>query len=190
MKVQLSEASNILMSLPAWLYVERSCLFFAAKRSHVSSQAKNQSLGAATHYSPGFQSNEFPPDGLNGIGFLVRFWGVCFDENHKITVEGRSVLEDENIDAIFDTGITQIIGDPGRIKQFYVVLEPSGAKVAPEYGDVNYTRLSGPVVLLTAAVQCLILSCNFSTPISVYVGRREVEVPLMSLTSVPYLKAL
>jgi hypothetical protein len=100
-------------------------------------------------------------------------------------------LEDENIDAILDTGITQIIGDLDRIKQFYAVFEPSGAKPAPEYGDGNYTSttVSGPVVLPTAAVQCLILFCNFSTPISVYVGRREIDI-LMSLTSVPHLKAL
>lgn len=52
---------------------------------------------------------------------------------------GRSVLEDKNIDAIFDTGITWIVGDSGRIEQFYAALEPYGAKHAPEYGDGIYT---------------------------------------------------
>jgi len=41
----------------------------AAERSHFSPQAKNQTLGAATQYSSGFESNEFPADGLMGMGF-------------------------------------------------------------------------------------------------------------------------
>jgi hypothetical protein len=54
-------------------------------------------------------------------------------------VDGRSVLEDKNIDAIFDTGITWIVGDSDRIEQFYAALEPYGAQHAPEYGDGIYT---------------------------------------------------
>lgn len=49
------------------------------------------------------------------------------------------MLEDKNVDAIFDSGITWIVGDPDRIQQFYVALEPSGARHAPEVGDGIYT---------------------------------------------------
>jgi hypothetical protein len=49
------------------------------------------------------------------------------------------VLEDKNIEAIFDTGIAWIVGDSNRIKQFYAALEPFGAKHAPEYGPGIYT---------------------------------------------------
>ena len=54
-------------------------------------------------------------------------------------MDGRSVLHDKNIDAIFDTGILSIVGDSRRIKQFYAALEPFGAKSAPEIGDGVYT---------------------------------------------------
>ena len=48
-------------------------------------------------------------------------------------------------DAIFDTGTTQIVGDPEGIEQFYAPLIPYGALLAPEYGDGIYTstRASG-----------------------------------------------
>jgi len=175
--------------------------------------AKNQTIGAVTYYSPGFQSNEFAPDGLMGLAFQsvsvygapspvqnlisehvltcpmfgtklapngsefflggvnpnlfqgeitwvplsnTGYWEASFNE---ITVDGRSVLEDKNIDAIFDTGITWIVGDSDRIAQFYAALEPSGARHAPEYGDGIYT-----------------IPCNFSTPISVYVGGKEIKI--------------
>lgn len=175
--------------------------------------AKNQKIGAVTYYSPGFQSNEFVPDGLMGLAFpsvsvyggqspvqnLISehvlacpmfgiklshtgselflggvnanlfqgkitwvplsnagYWEASFNE---ITVDGRSVLEDKNIDAIFDTGITWIVGDSERIKQFYAALEPFGAKHAPEYGNGIYT-----------------IPCNFSTPISVFVGDKEIKI--------------
>ncbi|KAF8501658.1 aspartic peptidase domain-containing protein [Russula emetica] len=125
--------------------------------------ARNQTLGTATYYSPGFQIDEFPPDGLMGMAFqsvsvygappLVQngYWEASF-------VDECSVLEDKIIDAVFDTSITQIIGDPD-IEQFYAALEPSGAKPAPEYGDGIYT-----------------IPCNSSTPISVYVGGKEIEI--------------
>lgn len=51
------------------------------------------------------------------------------------------MLEDKNIDAIFDTGISWIVGDSDRIAQFYAALEPYGAKHAPEYGDGIYSSM-------------------------------------------------
>jgi hypothetical protein len=42
-------------------------------------------------------------------------------------------------ETIFDTGTTQILGDPVGINAFFAALSPSGAKPAPEYGDGIYT---------------------------------------------------
>ena len=44
-----------------------------------------------------------------------------------------------NTQTIFDTGTTQIVGDPKGIKQFYDLLKPHGAKSAPQYGAGIYT---------------------------------------------------
>lgn len=46
-------------------------------------------------------------------------------------MDGRSVLDGESIDAIFDTGITWIVGDSDRIGQLYAALEPFGAQQGP-----------------------------------------------------------
>ena len=42
-------------------------------------------------------------------------------------------------EAIFDTGTTQILGDPDGIERFYAPLKRFGAKPAPQYGDGIYT---------------------------------------------------
>jgi hypothetical protein len=47
-----------------------------------------------------------------------------------------------NTQTIFDTGTTQIVGDPKGIEQFYNLLKPYGAKSAPQYGDGIYTSTS------------------------------------------------
>ena len=49
------------------------------------------------------------------------------------------MLEDKNIDAIFDTGVLSIVCDSRRVEQFYAALEPFGAKRAFEPGDGIYT---------------------------------------------------
>lgn len=59
-------------------------------------------------------------------------------------MDGRPVLEDERIDAIFDTGITWIVGDSNRIGQFYAALEPFGAQQGPS-GLYTSTYSSGSV---------------------------------------------
>ncbi len=88
------------------------------------------------------------------------------------------MLEDKHIDAIFDTGALPIIGDPDRIEQFYAALEPSGAKPAP--GGIGiYTSAwsSGPLTSCrTMSDFSFAVPCNFSTPISVHVGGKEVEI--------------
>lgn len=42
-------------------------------------------------------------------------------------------------ETIFDTGTTQIIGDPDGIERLYAPLLPFGAMAAPQYGDGIYT---------------------------------------------------
>jgi len=110
-------------------------------------------------------------------------------------VDGRSVLEDKNIDAIFDTGVLSIIGDSRRVKQFYAALEPFGAKSAFELGDGIYTGTwSSWWFCRPAAVQCLIfLSQSLATlvlPSRFMLEARKSRFPLKYLKSLPYLKAL
>ena len=45
----------------------------------------------------------------------------------------------EQTDAIYDTGTTQIVGDPIGIQQFYALLFAFGARPAPQYGEGIYT---------------------------------------------------
>ncbi|KAN0118079.1 acid protease [Russula decolorans] len=175
--------------------------------------AKNQTIGAATQYSTGFQASQFPADGLMGMGFqsisvydapppvenLISedvltspmfgfkfassgselflggvdpaydiaeftwvpvtkegYWQASFD---KITVNKLPVLGLKNVDAIFDTGTTLIIGDPAGITDFFAPLElTSGAE--PVSNSPGYYSIP----------------CDFDTPISIYVGGKEIEI--------------
>jgi len=79
------------------------------------------------------------------------FWQAPFD---GISVNGTSVVG--KTEAVFDTGSTNIIGDPVRIAKFASII---GAEAAPGYGDGTYT-----------------IPCNFNTTISVFVGGKEVVI--------------
>ncbi|KAI9463767.1 acid protease [Russula earlei] len=59
--------------------------------------------------------------------------------------------------AIFDTGTQQIIGNPLGIERLFARI--TGAMPAPQYGDGIYT-----------------IPCDFDTPISIWVGSKEVHI--------------
>lgn len=175
--------------------------------------AKNQTIGAATQYSTGFQSSQFPADGLMGMGFqsisnynapppvqnLISehlltspmfgfklassgselflggvdpayniaeftwvpvtkegYWQASFDE---VTVDNCPVLGLKDVDAIFDTGTTMIVGDPAGIMDFFAPLVlSSGAK--PVDNSPGYYSIP----------------CDFDTPISFCVGGKDIEI--------------
>jgi len=171
--------------------------------------AKSQTLGAATQYSAGFESDHFPADGLIGMAFqsisvynaspplqtlfsegvitsqvfglkiatsgselflggtnsslytgnftwapltVEGYWQASFN---SITVNGKSAVG--STAAIFDSGTTQIVGDPISIAELF---EPiSGAQAAPQFGDGIYT-----------------IPCTFNTTISIDVGGKAVSI--------------
>jgi len=70
-------------------------------------------------------------------------------------VNGKSVVG--STAAIFDTGTTQIVGDPTGIAAIFSSI--SGAQAAPQLGDGVYT-----------------IPCSFNTPISINVGGKAVSI--------------
>ncbi|KAI0287673.1 acid protease [Russula brevipes] len=151
--------------------------------------APTQTLGAATQYSSGFQSDQFLADGLMGMGFqsisdfnaspvfqtLIAegavtspifgfkfdttgselflggtnnalftgdftwvpltdegFWQASFN---SISVDGNAIVG--STAAIFDTGTTQIIGDPTNIAKIFSLI--NGSRLASEIGPGVYT---------------------------------------------------
>ena len=48
--------------------------------------------------------------------------------------------------AIFDTGTTQIVGDPQGIKQFYAPLYVYGARLDTDLGEGIYTSTSASII--------------------------------------------
>lgn len=88
-------------------------------------------------------------------------------------------------EAIFDTGTTQILGDPDGIERFYAPLKRFGAKPAPQYGDGIYTS-TRLVVSQIRRFRTFDLSitvpCDFSTPISVYFRGTEIKISPDSFT--------
>jgi len=66
-----SAASNILMSstLQAWRYVETPHLSSHPFTLTCHTKANDQTLGAATQSFSGFESSQFPADGLMGMAF-------------------------------------------------------------------------------------------------------------------------
>ena len=94
-------------------------------------------------------------------------------------------------EVIFDTGTSIIIGDPIGIERFYRPLYFYGARSAPEYGDGTYTGTWASM----AADQTLhrfnlsvTVPCNFSTPISVHFGGKEVKISPDSFNLGPVTK--
>jgi len=105
--------------------------------------------------NPALYSGEFTWVPLSVVGF----WQASFDKA-TVTVAVIPLEVVGKTAAIYDSGTTQIIGDPAGIKSLYKPLELLyGAKYAPQYGDGIYT-----------------IPCNFNTPISFYVGGKEVKI--------------
>ena len=82
---------------------------------------------------------------------------------------------------IFDTGTTLIIGDPARIKSFYLPLRSYGAQLALVQNGISiYTSTSPASAVIQADATTFDLSitipCNFNTSIAVSVGGKEVEI--------------
>ncbi|KAF8492841.1 acid protease [Russula emetica] len=84
------------------------------------------------------------------------YWQASFD---NITVDNVPVLELKNINAIFDTGTTMIVGDPAGIMDFFAPLELSSGAEEVSDSPGYYT-----------------IPCDFDTPISVYVGGKEIRI--------------
>jgi cathepsin D len=92
---------------------------------------------------------------------LEGYWQASFD---SISVDGTSVVE--STAAIFDSGTTQIVGDPVGIANIFKQI--SGARAAPQYGDGTYT-----------------IPCSFDTPISIDVGGKTVSISPASFSLGP-----
>jgi cathepsin D len=77
--------------------------------------------------------------------------------------------------AIFDTGTTQILGDPGSIAKMFEAI--SGAKSAPSYGIDLYTS-----ALCYVAGQSIIsnlyslVPCSFNSTISINIGGKIINI--------------
>ena len=100
-------------------------------------------------------------------------------------MNGIPVLGLENVNAIFDTGTTMIIGDPAGIRDFFAPLELSyGAKPLPNSpgssSDSGYYSSTWANLADQPSQQYFIfyisVPCNFTTPISIYVGKKEIKI--------------
>ncbi|KAI0292907.1 acid protease [Russula brevipes] len=80
------------------------------------------------------------------------FWQASFN---SISVGGSTVIG--NTAAIFDTGTTEIVGDPAGIQKLFQSI--SGAQAAPELGPGSFT-----------------IPCNFNTSISIDVGGMKISI--------------
>ena len=94
----------------------------------------------------------------------------------KVTVQGL-----ENINAIFDTGTTLILGDPARIAVLYDALLRFGARLSPEYGDGFYTSTwassaADHLERRTTFDVSITVPCDFDTLISIYVGGKGIKI--------------
>jgi cathepsin D len=94
------------------------------------------------------------------------------------------VLGLENVNAIFDTGTTLILGDPAGIMDFFAPLVlSSGAEEVPS-SPGYYSGTWGNLAADQSSQQFefyyyyyyLPVPCDFDTPISIYVGGKEIEI--------------
>jgi hypothetical protein len=95
------------------------------------------------------------------------------------------VLELKNINAIFDTGTTMIVGDPAGIMDFFAPLElSSGAEEVPDspgYYTSTWAKFaadqpSQQYLIIVFFFLNLAVPCDFDTPISIYVGGKEIRI--------------
>lgn len=78
--------------------------------------------------------------------------------------------------AIFDTGTTQILGDPAGIVKLFKAI--SGAQAAPQFGQGIYTSTFHSVTNQSTHtyVSSILVPCTFDTPVSVNVGGKAVRI--------------
>jgi len=90
----------------------------------------------------------------------------------------------ENVDAIFDTGTTMILGDPAGITDFFAPLvllceaEPlpdTSGYTSGHYSSM-WTNNTGRSAVVAIFDFCLTVPCNFNTSISIYVGEKEIKI--------------
>ena len=98
----------------------------------------------------------------------------------------------QNINAIFDTGTTLILGDPAGIKDFFAPLVlSSGAEPvsdSPGYYSSTWANLAADQPSQQFLIYLFInltVPCDFDTPISIYVGGKEIEISPDTFNSGP-----
>jgi cathepsin D len=101
-------------------------------------------------------------------------------------VNGKSVVG--STAAIFDSGTTQIVGDPKSIANFFKPIK--GAQAASkEYGEGSYTSAFSSTTDQPARLYIYIFNtlvpCTFDTPISIDVGGKTVNIPPASFNLGP-----
>ncbi|KAJ8086387.1 hypothetical protein PM082_005210 [Marasmius tenuissimus] len=87
--------------------------------------ATDQAVGAATQYSDGFAIDQFPPDGLLGMGFpeISEFKenpnskGILGNRVDGVNVSGKTPVGP--VHAIVDTGTALLLGDEKGVKAVY-----------------------------------------------------------------------
>lgn len=81
--------------------------------------------------------------------------------------------------AIFDSGTTQIVGDPKGIAKFFKSIK--GAKSASKYGEGVYTSAFSSTTDQPTHLYIYIIDtpvpCTFNTTISINVGGKTVSIP-------------
>ena len=109
-------------------------------------------------------------------------------------MEGVPVQVVGQTDAIYDTGTTQIVGDPVGIQQLYAPLLAFGAMPAPQEGEGIYTSTwissvadHPPHNVLISQLQ--FLATSMSPSLFMLEGRKS-RFPLKHLTLAPYLPVL
>ncbi|KAH9984826.1 aspartic peptidase domain-containing protein [Russula vinacea] len=148
--------------------------------------AKSQTLGAATQYSTGFGKANFPPDGLMGMGFpsisvyqASPVFQTLISEGKlaspvfgiKLASSGSELfLGGGSWQASFDkiTVTTEFLGI------FPLVVTPVGTTAA--VFDTGTTVIAGDPISIQNFYNYIPVPCNFNTPISVYVGGKEVKI--------------
>ncbi|KAH9988225.1 Asp-domain-containing protein [Russula vinacea] len=124
----------------------------------LASSGSELSLGGV---DPNYDDDDFTWVALSNAGYWQAFFDkitVTITNNSLETPCSEVVTPVGRTAAVFDTGTNLIVGDPTGIQTFYEPL--SGAEPLPSQGGV---------VIYT-------IPCNFNTPISVYVGGKEVQI--------------
>jgi hypothetical protein len=96
-------------------------------------------------------------------------------------VNKRPVLGLKNVNAIFDTGTTLILGDPAGIMALFLELSfgadrPEPVPGSPGYYTSTWANLAADQPSQQYLVFHLTVPCDFDTPISIYFGGKEIKI--------------